>query len=95
MVFSLNLLSAYGLASCLNDLRLIMIQRLEASSQPEWRDFEKHDLLDVTPLKLPRHVYSVGPAYCILAHQPCLNATLYTREGPGAYQAWVRVSSYL
>ena len=66
-------LSTYDLASHLKNRQLI--QRLEASSQLEWRDWETvmfsvHFLpiiLDVMPSKLPRYVHCVGPTYCVLA----------------------------
>lgn len=51
-----------------------MTQRLGANSQLEWRDFDKHTLclllpiiLDIMPLKLPRHIHSLDPAYRVLA----------------------------
>ena len=53
------------------------MQRLKASSQLEWRDFEKHALCSLFVrcfgrhafeiAKLPRHIHSVGSAHCVLA----------------------------
>ena len=59
-----SLLSAYSLANHLNDRQLIMMQRLEAGSQLQWRD--KNTLsarfLDVKPFKFSLHIHLVDSA---------------------------------
>ena len=69
------LLSAYGLANRLNDQWSITMQRLEASSQLESQDFEKHALCSLIPHPFGHHAFEiawahihfVGTTYHILA----------------------------